>query len=511
MTITKISFGLSLIIALCMSCATNQSQVSKPSNADFFINPTTKQTYVGRGAKFSIRSLDRNRFLEQIELSIDNEEFSPYREQIDLKSEGPHILRYRSVDPVGNQSPIKTVKIYADFSPPDIRPIWEGEHVIRDSRIFISKRTKLRFESRDRYAGVAKNLVKSSISSEVIEINRPMNFQSEGPRKIFAASVDQVGNQGDWQTIEFTVDNTPPKTEYELIGPHKANAKNIFISDETRLVLKASDQAAGVEMIEYRRDDGPLQVYRSAISLDADKTELSYRAVDQLGNEAAWQTLHLQRDLEKPNINVQAKGPHIEDRGIIYAQPGFKMQVKVSDQLSGVATVWVSTRKGGFVETKETLFSFDQPGIHHFIVRAEDAIGNRSESKPLSIFIDNTVDGSNLIAKRKLVPYEGVQLTSLPNSIDIIGNDHGVGIDYIEYGFDGKTFQALEGSINLEQWKSPQRTLYYRAVDRLGNKEPIKSLTIRIQTQSPLVDIFIDSSTKPDVPHSELLESKTGH
>ena len=504
---------LSTICCLSLGCSTTKKTVQAKGSPVFYIEDDTKQTFVGKGAKFSLRSLDDTRFLEHIEVSIDNEKFSTYENKINFDSEGPHILRYRSVDPVGNLSPIKTVKIYADYSAPEIRPIWYGEHVIIDGSLYINKYTKLRFDSSDRYSGVAQVLARSSIDGKVVQIKQYMDFKSDGPRKIFCSAVDQVGNQSQWQPINFTVDNLGPKTKYTLTGAHKVDKDVTYVNDQTTVSLESVDNSdgSGVKLMEYRIGGTESQIYRSPISLRDKETLLSFRAVDHINNVEKWQSLKLVHDLDKPIIKTKLAGVYVEDKGIIYAKPGFALLVTVKDKASGVARVQVSTPTGGFVDTKQRKFVFNNPGIRHFIVKAQDAIGNWTESEPFSIFIDNNVEQSTLVSKRELVLHKGVHLTSLPNSLDLMGNDTGVGVDYIEYGFDGKKFKTLRGSISLDNWKKGKRTLYYRAVDRLGNKEPLKQISIKIQTQSPLVDIFIDTSSQPNVPHSTLVnESKKG-
>ena len=490
----------------------NQVQAGKPETPTikkdvFFYNQQNGQYYANREAKFSLRATDKNKSLDHIEVSLDNGSFERYINQIQFTTEGPHLLRFRSQDPFSNWSPVQTMKIQVDLTPPEVKPYWAGVTETVDGKLYVRPDAVLKFDAHDSLSGVAKIFFKKSLSDPAETAPEQLSFKQAGSHKIFVCAADNVGNVADWQTIDFIVGNDAPQTTFQVNGASKTNAGTTYVNADARIELKAGGASSGIKQIEYRMGEGPVQIYQHPIAITDKTMNLHYRAMDNLDNKEEWKTAKFARDTQGPAIKVTEKGRTLREHGIIYAKPGLTLALEVSDEQSGVQKLLVARDQTGFQETKQNSFVFNNPGIQHFAVQAFDNLGNMAESEMVSIFIDSDVGQSKLKTKKELIPQGNLFLSELPNSIDIVAGNSGVGIDYIEYSYDGKNFQRLKGSIDLGAWKREQETLYYHSVDKLGNVEQTQQITIKVQAAPPTVDIFVDSSQKPDVPLSDLTKA----
>src|SRR5262249_1209040 len=82
------------------------------------------------------------------------------------------------------------------------------------------------------------------------------------------------------------------------------------------------------------------------------------------------------------------------------------------------------------------------------------------------------------------------------------------GVERVEVSYDGKTWNPAGRAIDLTQWSQSKRTVYYRSIDRLGNREAPQSMTVVLRTEGPKVDLFVEQGDLPQVPLSQLKNSK---
>ena len=480
------------------------------SKNKIYFDTKTKQYYTNREAKFLIRSMETKKALERIEVSIDIAPFEPYEDVISFGEEGLHILRFRSVDPVLNWSPIQTFKIYMDLTAPTVKPYWEGKKKIVDGKLFIQPSSLLRISTQDNLSGVSEIVYKRLKEAKERSFPGQLSFKKEGKNEFYISVVDQVGNESDWAYQEFYVDTKPPVNSYEIQGNSFEKDNKIYLSYDHRVIFKSEDDGVGVKKIEYQLKDEPMSLYRHPLIIYYQKVKIRFRGWDHLDNRGKWITKTFIQDFEPPKISFKYIGKNVKARGLIYALSDFKVNVKVKDGISGVGKVLYLYNEQK-MENNDPLkpVVFKRAGENMFMVRATDAVGNMEESENLKIFIDTVPPTTTIHSQKLLVLHKGVYLSALPNSVSLTGRDEGgVGVAYTEYSYDGKNFKRYEGPISLETWKKRKREFYYRSVDLLGNVGKAENMIIQIQTKSPKVDIFIEKDDLPDVPLSDIVKRK---
>ncbi|MBF0312667.1 MAG: hypothetical protein HQK50_06015 [Oligoflexia bacterium] len=472
----------------------------------FYYDSERQKYFSNEKSIFSIKPIGQQKYLDRIDVSIDGGEFVPYHGILVFDKEGPHQIRFRAVDPVLNWSPIQTFRIFVDKTPPKGQVVWKGPTFKSPEGIFVNALTELTVLSQDNLSGVSKIFWSDKSKSSIFPGQQ--TFSKEGSYEYTFYGVDYVGNQEQPYTVKFFVDTTEPNTDVALNGlSYKAkDTKGVFVNLGTNLELKSHDQHSGIQRIEYQVNDGPVAIYGGPIILSGKETNIRYRAIDNVGNTEKWNSVKLILDIKPPRIDVEKRGNAVTLGGKIYAKNGFKLNVGVNDDDSGIKEYLVSYDGIKYATTETKDFTFDKSGEFQFSFKAVDNVGNLEESNPYIIVIDNTAPEVKLNSTEKLVERDGVFLSAIPNKIYFDIKDDGVGPDKIEISYDGERFSTLTSPIELAEWKNNHQTIHYRGVDRLGNVGPIKKTEILVRTQGPAVDLFVESDKLPNVPLSTIRE-----
>ncbi len=477
------------------------------SISHFVYESETDRYFANQNSRFSIRSLEDPKLVERIEVSVDDEDFRAYQGELNFKSEGLHVVKFRAQDPVKNWSPLQFFRIYVDLTPPQAQAVWTGR-TYKGSKFFVQPSSVLYINAQDNLSGVQKILWQNGAQTTVVP--EKSSFTKEGDYSVKYSAVDKVGNRESWKDLSFTVDSHAPNTQIQMDGFAFKSKEATFVNSTTRIVLTSVDALSGVDRIEYQINNGPITQYVGALAPLGKQMELKYRAVDFVGNTEAWKALTVFQDTKPPKLTLAFNGKSVFVAGTLYVIPGFSIQAQAQDSESGLQDVTVSRDGKSFTQTQGGLFKFDQPGQYLFSMRARDQVGNSEDSNPYQIVVDNTPPTTDFSATQPLVENNKIYLTGLPNRLEFNSSDQGVGTDHIEVSFDGRTFNKIANAIDFSEWKQSTQRLTYRAVDRLGNTEPSRTLTIQIKSQPPKVDLFVEGEDLPNVPLSALKKELLG-
>ena len=472
----------------------------------FFYDSRTNRYFSDGRSTFSIRPLEDQRFLERIEVSVDGAGFEPYGGKLKFEKEGYHQIRFRAADPVLNWSPIQEFRVFVDLTAPKSHSFWQGPGFQKEAVVFVGPTSLLQIASQDSVSGVAKILIEQEGQNH--EYGGAIKLKSDGEHSLRFASVDRVGNQEAWQELKFNVDSKPPVTEATVNGFSYKSEAGTFVNSGSEIALNAKDEGSGVRSIEFQVNGGPLTEYRAPIAITDKKVELKFRATDQVANREAWKTITVMQDVTPPTIVIERVGNHLVSGGRIFATPGFAFVAKAKDDETGIQEFNVTRDGKKFDKVMETKFVFDTPGEYLFALKAIDRVGNIAEGNPYTVVIDNEAPKTVVRSTDKLVAKDGVFISALPNQLEFSATDNASGVAQIEISYDGKTFVSNNRPIDMAQWSQTKRTIWYRATDRLGNREAPQKMDIVLRTQGPKVDLFVETENLPEVPLSQI--QKTG-
>ena len=512
-------FAALLTVSFSSAFAAEESEqkavVQKPavvSSAQYgiYFDSASGNYFSNSQPSFSIRPTGNSKYLERIEVSINEGAFEAYKGSLKFSQEGLQKLNFRAVDPVLNWSPVQTFRVFVDLNAPKSSYHWKGAYYKGGDGHYVHPDAQMMLSAEDNLSGVSHILLKQSETEKPSRAPSAMQFKKEGVYSLNFASVDNVGNQEAWQSILFKVDATAPVSQADISGTfHKKDGKT-FVNFGSQVILSATDAGSGVRQIEYRINDGTVSKYTAPIVISDPITQLKYRAIDQVGHEEGWKALTLHQDTAPPAIQLSKEGTYELSEGKIYALKGLKIKARVQDDQSGLGKLLVAKDSTSFEEIKGDLsFSFDQPGVYNLIVKAEDLVGNSAEAAPITVYIDDQAPAATIKSRQTLVQKDKLYLSGIPNMIEFTGDDVGVGLKHVEISFDGKTFTPARTPIDLATWTNSKQTIYYRAVDRLGNREQTQSMTVEVLTNGPRVDLFVESEGLPEIPLHSLGTKKT--
>ncbi len=497
-------------LTLVLMCFTVLAQ--QPSS--FYFDKKSQQYFINDKASFSIRPTDNFKYLDRIEVSIDDGKFAPYSGSIKFQKDGAHVIRFKAVDPVLNWSPTQSFRVFVDTSQPESFANWSGDTYTKDGKLYINSNTSMLLSAQDDMSGISKIVWKEEQGKDYIPYKREIKFKKEGPHSIQITSIDNVGNMGVAKNYSFIVDKQPPVSKMSYKGNTYSKGDQLYISKGGNILLSGFDDKSGIKEIEYYFYDNngvksKIYKFNQKISISEKTTRIRYRSLDNVGNREKWKELSVNLDTLPPDIYVKKKGNYVLSSGKIYALPGLSLLAKINDNGSGSKEILVDSGKNleeqGAKNNRTKKFVFKNEGQFELSFSAIDNVGNLANTKSFQVVIDKISPKTTFSSNVQLVKKGKILLTALPNSIDFSAKDLGVGVKHIEISYDGKNYNKLKGPIDLATWRQTQRTIYYRSIDQLGNREVPKEITINVRKRGPKIGLFIESNDIPNIPLSKLM------
>ncbi len=248
--------------------------------------------------KMKLTAIDNKSGVEDILFSVNGDKFNKYEQPFYLPSvPGIHIIKYFATDKMQNNSEAGSSKfeqykhvvsrIYVDLTGPLLSYEIIGEKYKTRDTLFISKKTKIKFNALDKESGL-KN-ISYSINSDPDEIiySGPIQFDEPGLKNIIYYGYDNVNNRNRSDFALF-VDNEGPDIKYNFSITSKGIKDEVPVyPNHIVLFLGATDQIVGAKDIYYSLNNSPEKKYLLSINgfNKASINTIKIRATDQLNNE----------------------------------------------------------------------------------------------------------------------------------------------------------------------------------------------------------------------------------
>jgi hypothetical protein len=339
----------------------------------------------------SLSADDASSGVASIKLKFDEGTEQNYIGAINTASiqQGEHKLAYWSVDNVENTEQQHEFVFYVDKTPPTILQEIIGKTYMINGKEFSSGQSQLKLTTLDNKAGV-KEVFYSINNSEYKKYEKPVMLSAvSGSLEIKAYAVDKVNNKS--QVTENTqasaipyIDLSGPTLSYSLQGSSFITDDTIYISSKSKIVLKAIDNEAGLNNIQYKIDGKEAQVYNSPFSISEEGNHVvEYTGTDNVDNTST-SSIHLMVDNSGPVIYPRFSAlpkKVLQDQGkttTIY--PGYvDLFVAATDIESGYEKMVYSING-----SKEKQFNGFINGFaknNEVIIKAYDKLGNESSVK----------------------------------------------------------------------------------------------------------------------------------
>jgi hypothetical protein len=176
-------------------------------------------------------------------------------------SEGEHTLNYYSIDKLSNKETTKQVTFFVDKTPPIIIEDVLGDSYMANGKEYSSGRTKLKLTSIDNRAGV-KSVYYSINGGEFQLYDKPFYLSNQkGNLSIKSYAIDNVNNKSTGgsegtraKSYQSIVDLVGPDLSYDFNGPTFKYHDTTYVSNTTKIILKALDYESGFNKIVYSLD-----------------------------------------------------------------------------------------------------------------------------------------------------------------------------------------------------------------------------------------------------------------
>ncbi|WP_435737383.1 Ig-like domain repeat protein [Cellulosimicrobium sp. PMB13] len=452
--------------------------------------------YVG-GATVTLAATDDGSGVAGVEYDLDGAGWQAYDEPFVVDAVGAHTLQFRATDTAGNTSEPQTATftvvegdVQEDTTAPVVEPMVMGE---QDENGAYVGSAGFMLHATDETGGSGVASIEYAVDGTWLPYTTTVQFTEPGEYAVQYRATDEAGNVSEVGTSTFTVvadgggeDTTAPTVAAEVTGELDDNGA--FVGSATA-TLTATDDASGVETVEYDLDGAGWVEYTEPVVIDEPgEHTLVYRATDVAGNVSEETVTEFTvvadggEDTTAPTVATELSGTQDDDGAYVGSA---SVMITATDDGSGVASVEYDLDGAGWAPYTEAVV-VDEPGQHTLAYRATDEAGNVSEAGTVT-FVVVEGDGSDTVApevdhrvygqKNEAGEYVG------PAFVRLRGTDAGSGVASIEYQVDGGEWLPYAKQISL---RTPgEHTVTYRATDVAGNVSAPKSVVVDIEGEDP--------------------------
>ncbi|MFF1438732.1 OmpL47-type beta-barrel domain-containing protein [Streptomyces sp. NPDC058295] len=279
-------------------------------------------------------------------------------------------------------------------------------------------------------------------------------------------------------------DTTPPETAAQVTGTQ--NAQGEYVGSASVAIGATDDGGSGVDGIQYAVGTaGDWIPYTAPVVVDqVGSHQIRYRALDKAGNVSTERTVAFtvvappSDDTTPPDTSGTVSGEQNPDGTYIDMAT---VTVSASDTGSGVNTIEYAVGSGAWQPYTAPVM-VHQVGTHTVRYRATDKAGNAAAEKSVRFTVVAAAPQDTT------PPVTGVTVEGTKNSGGAyVGNarvtvsatdEHGSGVDRIEYSLDGGPYIAYAIPVVVD--RAGPHTLAYRATDKAGNTSTARTVTFTV-------------------------------
>lgn len=279
-----------------------------------------------------------------------------------------------------------TLSVCAVFAQTPVKKTWND-----GTNYFVPLNSNVRLQS-DNLVPEAGSIYYTYNFGEPVEYTEPVTLTEEGQVWISYATrdvFDTVSNHKTWTAI---VDGTAPIPKYFIEGPTYFKDDVFYFTSETGFLLYGEDEHSGTEHIYVKLAGSDSTDFADSDFLfltDSDDGEYAIEGfmVDYVGNASETISAYGYLDNTAPEVSIAISPEPIEIEGTSFVDPAARFTISAEDDLSGVASIYVSINDSPFAS-----YSLDSQiplvGSHVIRMYAVDELGNTSETQEV-VFSNN--------------------------------------------------------------------------------------------------------------------------
>jgi len=431
--------------------------------------------YFNEKITIQFNAKDETSGVEASYYSLNGQAFQALTSTIELNEEKQYILKYYSVDNVGNAEDIKEIKIVIDITKPETKLTAEPDKYEN----IVSPRTKIILEATDN-SSLVKQTLYSIDNGTFYKYSKPLNLATfkEGEHNIIYYSIDNVGNEEPKKEFQFYLDKTAPMVVDELIGNTFITNGKEYSSGRSKIKLTAMDNKSGVKEIRYSISDGEFQVYSQPFYLSkSGQLKIQTFVIDNVNNQSI-NTIMTDKsnisyvDLSGPKLGHSFTGAKFQSKDTVFITKDTKIQLAASDDAAGFNRLTYSIDNGDITPYTKP-FIINNEGVHTITYTGYDNVENTSVNS--FICVEDNIGPeiffrfSILSDKQKTL--DGKIYDIYPEHVVLFlsSTDLSVGFDKMFYSVNGQAKKPYTSLITGFQGGKAYQ-VKVTSVDKLGNE-----------------------------------------
>ncbi|WP_143525158.1 OmpL47-type beta-barrel domain-containing protein [Labilibacter marinus] len=416
------------------------------------------------------------------------------KKPIYMDGHGIHKIRHMD-GPQGNT--LDAFVIYADgIAPKTILKFNDALRYKTKDKIYYAPNMSAELIAKDELSGV-KN---TYLSVNKTMFNRDdISFEpnNEGDYLLQYYSTDQVGNAEGIQKYNFTIDLSPPKSYYNIVGIAKGN----IISTSTRLYLTSTDSLSGISAMYWYFDKDEPKLYAGndlpVAQLQDGYHTVNYYAIDNVGNTAKVEQLEFYLDKTAPIVSADVLGDKFIVGDKVYYSSRTKLKLTAVDNKSGIKDVLYAVDNNDFMPYKDPFYLPNQTGKHTVRYFARDNVSNdknHSEYKHIVGIVYVDLTGPTLSYKYNGPSFKKGNMKYISSKTDIVFNgfDGESGLKNMKYMHNGSEEMDYTEPINIKDDGLHQMTIV--GYDNVNNRN-VENFEFTVDNVPS--DIFVTYSASP--------------
>lgn len=344
-------------------------------------------------------------------------------------------------------------EVYVDGIPPRVTAKKTNSAIQQNGKTTYSNgNVNLLLKASDAVSGV--DVICFSVNGEPFKpYSDTLKFSEEKEYIISYYAVDNVGNSSEIKKENFTIDNSSPRSEIILEGDVYEN----ILSGNSKLTIKATDNASGVSLIQYKIDNGKYVSYTYPIStkwISEGEHTITYYSEDLVKNKEPEQTKTFFVDKTPPTVIDELVGNTYFVNGKEFSSGITKMKLVAMDNKAGIKEISYTT-DGKNYEKYTSPFSLpSSKGLVSINYYAIDNVNNKSISNQQSDKSKSTY--MDLSGPKLSFNFIGTTVTQNDTifanngiKIELKAHDEGAGVKEIKYILNGDAEKKYESPIGI--------------------------------------------------------------
>lgn len=452
-----------------------QIDYRKPTASIALVNPPfSREGWHNEPLQFRVNGDDVLSGIDHTEYQINSNGWQTFLQDTSLAATGIYTIAARALDKAGNIGEATPQIVRLDLASPSSTHFLTGT---LSANNWYTSSVQVAFSGSDVGSGLAQISYRVDGNPNWSIYAAPFNVSADGQHIIEYRAMDVAGNQEIVKKVSFFIDTTPPTSAYPVITG-TLNTSGWYTSP-VAIELKAVDQDSSLQRIEYNLQNSGWQTYVEPINLIASGIyPFGFRAINQAGLVESTELLLFSVDLLSP----QSASPVLTAQQLQngWYNENLEVQFKGVDDLSGIDFYRVSLNESGWQSTNSR-YTLNHTGEHSLYYQAIDQAGNASQTKSLQLNVDITPPVSTYTLTGELAD-SGWFRSSV--EVSLASTDLGSGVSQTLYRVNQAPVWSLYAAPFTIEGDGAQSVEFY-STDRANNIEPIKSISLKIDTTAP--------------------------